>query len=116
MSRGSTIVGLLVVIVTIGVLAGMVVLAVGAMQSQDKSKSPVPDHTRSSACVAEYRTIQAAEEAYHATTGTYTNVSGLVSARLLANSSDVYDVLPSESTYSITALANNPNGCTAPPG
>jgi general secretion pathway protein G len=54
---------LLIVIVILGVLAGIVVFSVQGLQ----------DRSKAGACRADVATVQTAEEAYYATTGTYTN-------------------------------------------
>lgn len=105
---GFSLIEMLVVIVIIAVLAAVVLLAVGHIK----------DKGESSACAEDYRTIQTAEEAFFANPvggGTYTDMSGLVSSHLLTSASTLYDVAPSGSTYEITAIADNANGCTAPP-
>lgn len=60
---GFTLIELLVVIVILGILAAVVVFAVGG----------VGDKGQSSACVIDGRTIRTAEEAYFAQNGTYVN-------------------------------------------
>jgi len=110
---GSTLAGLLVVIAVIGTLAVLIVLAVGAAQKPD---TPTPkDGATSAACAAEYRTIQTAEETYHAVAGSYTSMSGLVSEHFLAAVSELYDVTPTGTSYSITGLPTSTSRCTAPP-
>ena len=105
---GFTLIEMLVVIVIIAILAAVVLLAVGSIK----------DKGESSTCSEEYRTIQTAEEAYYAKRiggGTYTDMAGLVSARLLTEASTLYDVASSGSGYDITPLRNNPNRCAVPP-
>jgi len=105
---GFTLIELLVVIVILAILTAIVVFAVGGIQ--DKGKS--------SACKQDYKTIQTAEEAAYANTsgtGTYKDMAGLVSGGFLTEASKLYDVSPSGTTYTITAISGNANGCTAPP-
>ena len=104
---GFSLIEMLVVIVIVAILAAMVTLAVGS----------ITDKGKSSACGEDYRTIQTAEEAFFGKPiggGTYTDMSGLVAANLLTQASSMYDVAPSGSSYTITAIPNNPNGCTVP--
>jgi prepilin-type N-terminal cleavage/methylation domain-containing protein len=59
--QGFTLIELLVVIAILGVLAGVVVFAVGG----------ITDRGKNSACLTEVRTIRTAIEAYYAKTGDY---------------------------------------------
>jgi general secretion pathway protein G len=59
---GFTLIELLIVIVILGVLAGIVVFSVQGIQ----------DRGRESACRADVATVQTAEEAYYASMGSYT--------------------------------------------
>ena len=61
LQRGFTLVELLIVIVILGILAGIVVFAVGNLTSNAKTN----------ACVTEKSTITTAAEAYKASTGAY---------------------------------------------
>src|SRR6266513_1880785 len=80
--EGFTLIELLIVIVILGVLAGIVVFAVGG----------ITDRGAASACKAEVKTIAVAEEAYYAKTtpGAYTDLAGLVTAKLLRPGTPVY--------------------------
>ena len=71
--RGFTLVELLIVIVILGILAGIVVFAVGNLTSNAKTN----------ACATEKSTIVTADEAYKAQNGSYTDTTGLTSAGLL---------------------------------
>ena len=73
--KGFTLVELLIVIVILGILAGIVVFAVGNLTSNAKSN----------ACATEKSTIVTADEAYKAQNPTigYTDTAGLVSGRSL---------------------------------
>jgi prepilin-type N-terminal cleavage/methylation domain-containing protein len=74
---GFTLVELLVVIVILGVLAGIVVFAVGG----------ITNNSTKSACNSDVATAQTAEDAYFAQNNAYVPISGtaptLVSANLL---------------------------------
>ena len=58
---GFTLIELLIVIVILGVLAGVVVFAVGAFNNDGKA----------AACKADYKNVEIANEAYFAKTGGY---------------------------------------------
>ena len=81
--EGFTLIELLVVIVILGVLAGIVVFSVSA----------IGDKGQTSACEADFRAIQIAEEAYFAnqTVGTYATEVQLVPG-YLAEASTLHDV------------------------
>jgi prepilin-type N-terminal cleavage/methylation domain-containing protein len=74
---GFTLVELLVVIVILGVLAGIVVFAVGG----------ITNNSTKSACAADVATIQTAEDTYFAQNNAYVSINGtapsLVSVGLL---------------------------------
>jgi len=99
--EGFTLIELLIVVVILGVLAGIVVFAVGG----------ITDRGKSSACSTEKKTIQTAEEAYYAKNGSYTSSGNLVPA-FLADTPTSYSAAVSGSTYTITAVSGNSNGCT----
>ena len=87
---GFTLIELLIVIVILGILAAIVVFAVGG----------ITDKGKKSACKADYKSVEVAEEAYFAKTtpAVYTDVPGLVAATLLREP-------PSTANYTITASA-----------
>src|SRR5690348_2790000 len=71
---GFTLIELLIVIVILGVLAGIVVFAV----------SGITDRGKSAACATEVKTVQAAGEAYYAKNGSYAaNAAALQTAGFL---------------------------------
>lgn len=85
---GFTLIELLIVIVILGVLAGIVVFAV----------SGITDRGKTAACNTEVQTVQTAEEAYYAqnplktTPPTYAkSVTELVNAGFLAKSANIAD-------------------------
>jgi general secretion pathway protein G len=82
---GFTLVELLVVIVILGVLAGVVVFAVGGVSNKSVK----------AACNSDVATIQTAEEANFAQTNAY-----VAPATLLANK--LIRALPSSASYAIT--------------
>ena len=72
--KGFSLVELLIVIVILGILATVTVFAVTGITNKGKT----------SACQADVKTIQTAEEAYSANTGAYTTLqSDLVNAGLM---------------------------------
>ena len=99
--RGFTLVELLIVIVILGILAGIVVFAVGNLTNS----------AQSNACAQEKSTIVTADEAYKAqNNGSYTDTSGLVSAGLL-KSTPTYYTINASGTTSLTS-AGTAKGCT----
>ena len=92
---GFTLVELLVVIVILGVLAGIVVFAVGGVSNKS---------TRA-ACNSDVNTVQTAEEAYYAQNNAYTTIANLVTAKLLrsAPSNAGYVVSANAATGAVTA-------------
>lgn len=70
---GFTLIELLIVIVILGVLAAIVVFAVGG----------ITDKGDTAACKSDLKTTEVAAEAYYAQHGAYTDVAGLVAAKLI---------------------------------
>jgi general secretion pathway protein G len=84
--EGFTLIELLIVIVILGILAAIVVFAVGG----------ITDKGNKSACKSDLKTVEVAQEANYAQTGSYAaNVGALVTAKLLREA-------PSSSAYAIT--------------
>lgn len=102
--NGFTLTELLIVVVILGVLAGIVVFAVAG----------ITDRGVEAACDADKRTVQTAVEAYHAQNNAYPTTTGtgtsadriqlLIDAKLLREA-------PSSTKYTIT-LANTTGAVT----
>jgi prepilin-type N-terminal cleavage/methylation domain-containing protein len=81
--RGFTLIELLIVIVILGILATVVVFAVGG----------VTDRGQDASCSSELRVISTAQEAYRASNGgTYVDETTLVADNLLRDESELYDL------------------------
>ena len=90
---GFTLIELLIVIVILGVLAGIVVFAVGG----------ITDRGNVSACKSDVKNVEVASEAYFAKNGSYAaNMPALVTAKLLRE-------VPS-TTNGYTVTYDNTNG------
>ncbi len=104
LQKGFTLVELLVVIVILGILAAVVVFAVGGSTSDAKD----------SACKAENSSIGAAIEAYRAKTGNYpASMTVLTSGtnQFLRSTPKLYDLKsPADGTLVLTA-AGTTQGC-----
>jgi general secretion pathway protein G len=95
--KGFTLTELLVVIAILGILAAVVVFAVGGINNNSKD----------SACKTEKQTLQTAEEAYYAQNKSYTDVAGLKTAKLLSTDPGYYTVTTGSGTYTVTTIAAN---------
>ena len=99
---GFTLVELLIVIVILGILAGIVVFAVGNMTSSAKTTG----------CNAEKTTLSTALEEYKAQTGTYpASITALTSGSgaLLKSAPSWYEI---DASGNISATSGNSGGCT----
>ena len=100
--EGFTLVELLIVIVILGILAGVVVFAVNGINNRGQA----------SACKTDRNTIAVAQEAYFARPaadggGKYADEAVLVSSGLLAAQSDLHNTSATgtgDSDYTITAV------------
>jgi prepilin-type N-terminal cleavage/methylation domain-containing protein len=101
--KGFTLTELLVVIAILGILAAVVVFAVGGINNTSKT----------SACAADKNTIQTAEEAYYAQKSppAYTDVAGLIAAKYLRAPASLW-YSADATTGAVTAITGNPGGCT----
>ncbi|MCB9382700.1 MAG: type II secretion system protein [Acidimicrobiaceae bacterium] len=90
--RGFTLVELLIVIVILGILATITVFAVRGITNKGQE----------SACAADLKTFETAEEANMAQFGEYTDEATLVSNGLLAHESALMDVTVGTESYTLT--------------
>lgn len=95
--EGFTLVELLIVIVILGILAGVVVFAV----------SGITDRGQTSACKTDRNTLAVAQEAHFAKNNNYATEQQLVDRGFMATLSDLHSTTPdngaSPKTYSISA-------------
>jgi prepilin-type N-terminal cleavage/methylation domain-containing protein len=97
---GFTLTELLVVIAILGILAAVVVFAVGGINNDSQN----------SACAADRSALQNAQEAYYPQNHAYAaNGAALVTAKFLRSDSKWYQT---DNTGAVTAISNNPGGCT----
>jgi general secretion pathway protein G len=97
---GFTLTELLVVIAILAVLAAVVVFAVGGINNTSQT----------SACAADRRAVQVAQEAYYAQNHVYaTDGATLVTAKALRSDSKWYRT---DNTGTVSPIPNNPGGCT----
>jgi prepilin-type N-terminal cleavage/methylation domain-containing protein len=95
---GFTLIELLVVIIILGILAAIIIFAVGTFTSDSQD----------AACVADYKTLTHAEEARLAHDGTYAEEADLVSQNYVLEASDLYDIDlgPGGVTYTVIAQSD----------
>jgi type II secretion system protein G len=98
--EGFTLIELLIVIVILGILAAVVVFAVGGITDQGKTSS----------CKAELKTIEVAVEAYRAQNGSYPNTTAQI-ASFTRSTPTLYAV--GNSGAITVASAGTTQGCTA---
>jgi prepilin-type N-terminal cleavage/methylation domain-containing protein len=92
--EGFTLIELLIVIVILGILATVVVFAVGG----------ITDRGASSACKADKATLEVGIEAYFAKYNAYpADEDALVTAKLLRSTSTLYDVNSDGTTTAVGA-------------
>jgi prepilin-type N-terminal cleavage/methylation domain-containing protein len=101
--EGFTLIELLVVIVILGILAAIVVFAIGGLS----------DSAQKTSCSADANTIQTAEDAYYASptaagdsaNQVYVDMDALVTAKLLKKDSTLWTVSASDANgYTLHAL------------
>ena len=105
--EGFTLIELLIVIVILGILAAVVVFAVGG----------ITDEGQTSSCKAELKTVEVAVEAYRAQEGTYTSsVGNLIAAgnEFLRSTPTWYQ--PSGNSGDITWTTEGASACSDVPG
>ncbi|MBV8950719.1 MAG: type II secretion system protein [Actinobacteria bacterium] len=91
---------MLVVIAILGILAAVVVFAVGGVNNTSQN----------SACAADRTAMQNAQEAYYGQNHAYaTNGAALVAANFLRSDSQWYQT---DSSGAVTPIANNSGHCT----
>ncbi len=95
---GFTLIELLIVIVILGILAGIVVFAVGG----------ITDRGAASACKSEVKTIAVAEEANYAKNGSYDTLANLVTNGFLRPGTPVYVASANASTGALTMVGGAP--------
>src|SRR5581483_1302265 len=97
---GFTLVELLVVIVILGILAAIVVFAVGG----------ITDKGQTAACSTDKKAIQTAEEAYFAKNGSYVSSSVATPGPLVPNylheASSLYTVTAASGTYTVAPIGS----------
>ena len=96
---GFTLIELLIVIVILGVLAGIVVFAVGNARSDSAT----------SACKADVKTVNTAAEAYKATNGSYPS-QGNLPLKSYPSSGD-YTIAYDQSTGTATGTLSSGGSC-----
>lgn len=96
--EGFTLIELLIVIVILGILATVVVFAVGGITNRGKS----------SACDADRKTLEVAVEAYNAQYGSYPSSQTPLTPSFMRSASTNYTV---GAGGTISAVSGNTNGC-----
>ena len=99
--EGFTLIELLIVIVILGILATVVVFAVGG----------ITDRGKKSACDADKKTLEVAVEAYNAQYGVYPASQAALTPSFMRSASTNYYVVTGSTSGAITHVPNNTNGC-----
>ncbi|HEY3261101.1 MAG TPA: prepilin-type N-terminal cleavage/methylation domain-containing protein [Pseudonocardiaceae bacterium] len=98
--HGFTLIELLIVIVILGILAGVVVFAV----------SGVNDRGNVAACKSDKKTIEVAQEAHYAKTATYAaDIAALQTAGFVKQATSAY--VTTNNTGVVSTVAGAPAGC-----
>lgn len=100
---GFTLIELLMVIIILGVLAGIVVFSVRGINDRGKV----------SACKTEVSTVATAEEAAYAQDNTYYSLDDLASHGFIRAGTPKYVASASTTDGALTMAAGAPAGCTA---
>jgi prepilin-type N-terminal cleavage/methylation domain-containing protein len=95
--KGFTLIELLVVIVILGILAAVVVFAVGGLS----------DKGQTSSCKIDTRTLKTAEEAYFAKQNTYADQTTIKNFGLLDSVSTLHGVRAAGSADTVTEATGN---------
>jgi prepilin-type N-terminal cleavage/methylation domain-containing protein len=107
---GFTLTELLVVVSVLGLLAGVVIFAVGGINDQGQT----------AACSEDKRIISTAEETYFAQKGSYGSEAALVNAGLLSQASTMHDITLAPPKYTVvdtgTCASTSPGGSSLPNG
>jgi prepilin-type N-terminal cleavage/methylation domain-containing protein len=101
--KGFTLIELLIVIVILGVLAGIVVFSVKG----------ITDRGEASACKSEVATVQTAEEANYAQLGAYATLANLKAHGFLHSDTGKYVTAASATDGSLTLATDAPASCSA---
>lgn len=98
--EGFTLIELLVVIVILGILAAVVVFAVGGLGDKGKTE----------ACKTDKKTLATAEEAYFSKNSTYASEADLETEKFITEQSTLHNISGvSASGFTISAVAGS--GC-----
>ena len=101
--EGFTLIELLIVIVILGILATVVVFAVGG----------ITDRGKTSACDADRNTLEVAIEAYNAQYGDYPAAQANLVPAFMRSASKKYDVSGTAGAIALTATGTA-EGCATP--
>src|SRR4051812_45241975 len=100
--EGFTLIELLIVIVILGILATVVVFAVGG----------ITDRGKKSACSADKKTLEVAVEAYNAQNGFYPTTQTQLTPSFMRTASSNYNLAGSTTTAAVIApISTSTNNC-----